>query len=85
MIFIIGPCSIHNTVEALEYGHKLYKLANLVKDKILIIREYFEKPRTIGWKGLINPNLDNSFDVNKGLHNARQLLVNLNTLGLPCI
>jgi len=87
MIFIVGPCSIHNTVEALEYGHKLYKLANLVKDKILIImRVYFEKPRTtIGWKGLINdPNLDNSFDVNKGLHSARQLLVNLNSLGLPC-
>ena len=86
-LFIVGPCSIHNVTEALEYGKRLKKIANKVKDKILIVmRVYFEKPRTtVGWKGLINdPDLDNSFDVNKGLILARQLLLNLNTIGIPC-
>ena len=87
MIFIVGPCSIHNILDAKEYGYKLKKLADKVKGKILIImRVYFEKPRTtIGWKGLINdPNLDNSYDVNKGLYNARDLLLALNLYGMPC-
>lgn len=87
MIFIVGPCSIHNVYEAKEYGNKLKILADRVNDKILIVmRVYFEKPRTtIGWKGLINdPNLDKSFDVNKGLYNARELLISLNLKGLPC-
>ena len=84
---VIGPCSIHDVDVALEYAHKLKEISDLVKDKIFIVmRTYFEKPRTtIGWKGLINdPNLDNSFDVNKGLKLARQLLFSINKLGLPC-
>ena len=86
-LFIVGPCSIHNVGEALEYGKQLKKIADKVKDKILIVmRVYFEKPRTtVGWKGLINdPNLDNSFDVNKGLYMARKLLLELNNIGMPC-
>ena len=86
-IFIVGPCSIHNTTEALEYGRMLKNIAEKVKERILIVmRVYFEKPRTtIGWKGLINdPNLDNSCDVNKGLYLARQLLLELNSIGMPC-
>ena len=70
---IVGPCSIHNVEEAKTYALKLHKLAEKVKDKILIVmRVYFEKPRTtIGWKGLINdPDLDGSFNVNKGLRNT---------------
>lgn len=86
-LFIVGPCSIHNVDEAYTYARQLKNLADEVKDKILIVmRVYFEKPRTtIGWKGLINdPNLDNSFQVNKGLAMARKLLVDINELGLPC-
>ena len=84
---MIGPCSIHNIDEALEYGKKLQALAEKVQDKILIImRVYFEKPRTtIGWKGLINdPLLDGSYRVNYGLFLARQLLLDLNRLKIPC-
>lgn len=86
-LFIVGPCSIHNVIEAIEYGKMLKKLSEKVEDKILIVmRVYFEKPRTtIGWKGLINdPNLDNSYDVNMGLYLARKLLLELNELGVPC-
>tara|TARA_B110000908_G_C10263185_1_gene460979 strand:+ start:259 stop:1317 length:1059 start_codon:yes stop_codon:yes gene_type:complete len=86
-LFIIGPCSIHNVNEALIYAKELKNLADLVRDKILIVmRVYFEKPRTtIGWKGLINdPFLDNSFQVNKGLELARKLLLDINNIGLPC-
>lgn len=86
-IFIVGPCSIHNVNEALIYAKKLKIIADKVKDKILIImRVYFEKPRTtIGWKGLINdPMLDNSFQVNYGLGLARKLLIDINSIGLPC-
>ena len=86
-LFIVGPCSIHNVDQALEYGKQLKKIADKVKDKILIVmRVYFEKPRTtVGWKGLINdPDLDNSCDVNKGLRLARQLLLDLNKIGMPC-
>jgi 3-deoxy-7-phosphoheptulonate synthase len=86
-LFIIGPCSVHNVEEALEYGKKLVVLAEKVRDKILIVmRVYFEKPRTtIGWKGLINdPDLDNSCNVNRGLFLARKLLLELNKLGIPC-
>ena len=77
-LFIIGPCSIHNIDEALEYGKLLKKISEKVKDEILIVmRVYFEKPRTtIGWKGLINdPNLDNTCDVNKGLYLARKVII----------
>lgn len=87
MLFVVGPCSIHNVEEAKEYAHELKKIADIVSDRILIVmRVYFEKPRTtIGWKGLINdPDLNNSFDVNKGLWTARELLNDINELGLPC-
>ena len=86
-ICIIGPCSIHNIEEAKEYGKLLKKISDNVRDKILIImRVYFEKPRTtIGWKGLINdPHLDNTFDINRGLLKARELLYYLNNIGIPC-
>jgi 3-deoxy-7-phosphoheptulonate synthase len=86
-LFIVGPCSIHDIDQALEYGKKLRKIAEKVKDTILIVmRVYFEKPRTtIGWKGLINdPLLDGSCRVNEGLHQARMLLFQLNKIGLPC-
>ena len=86
-LFIVGPCSIHNVEQAYTYARQLKYLADDVKDKILIVmRVYFEKPRTtIGWKGLINdPDLNNSFQVNKGLAMARKLLMDINELGLPC-
>lgn len=82
---IVGPCSIHDPNAALEYAEKLKVLANKVKDKLLIImRVYFEKPRTtVGWKGLINdPDLDGSFNMQKGLLTARQLLIDIAELGL---
>lgn len=87
LLFIVGPCSIHNIEEAKLYAKKLKEISDKVKDKILIImRVYFEKPRTtIGWKGLINdPNLNETYDVNKGLRLARELLLYINALGLPC-
>ena len=87
LLFVIGPCSIHNTKEALEYGKKLKELSDKVKEKILIVmRVYFEKPRsTIGWKGFINdPFLNESFSVNNGLYYARKLLLDLNSIGMPC-
>ena len=86
-LLIIGPCSIHNIEEAKEYGVLLKNLYDKVKDKIVIVmRVYFEKPRTtIGWKGLINdPDLNETYNVNKGLNKARELLIYLNNLGLPC-
>tara|TARA_B110000495_G_C23020299_1_gene605183 strand:- start:1381 stop:2412 length:1032 start_codon:yes stop_codon:yes gene_type:complete len=86
-LFIVGPCSIHDVDAALQYAKKLKIIADKVKDKIFIVmRVYFEKPRTtVGWKGLINdPLLDDSFNVNKGLYLARELLLNINQLGLPC-
>jgi len=87
MLFIVGPCSIHNIDQAKIYGKHLKNIADKVKDKILIVmRVYFEKPRTtIGWKGLINdPDLNGTFNVNKGLKMARELLLYLNDIGLPC-
>lgn len=86
-LFIVGPCSIHNIKEALQYGKLLKKIADKVSEHILIVmRVYFEKPRTtMGWKGLINdPDLNGTYNVNKGLLMARQLLLELNTLGVPC-
>ena len=86
-ICIVGPCSIHNIKQAKEYGKMLKKIIDKVKDKLLIImRVYFEKPRTtVGWKGLINdPDLDNTFYINKGLYLARELLFDLNMNGIPC-
>ncbi len=85
-LMIIGPCSIHNIEQAKEYAIRLKELSKKVNDKILIVmRVYFEKPRTTtGWKGLINdPDLNESFDVNKGLFQARKLLIHLANIGLP--
>lgn len=83
---IVGPCSLHDPKAALEYAEKLKVLANKVEDKLLIVmRVYFEKPRTtVGWKGLINdPDIDGSFNVQKGLLTARQLLIKIAEIGLP--
>ena len=83
---IVGPCSIHDPEAALEYAKNLKVLADKVKDHLLIVmRVYFEKPRTTtGWKGLINdPDLDGSFNVQKGILAARQLLIEIAELGLP--
>ena len=83
---VVGPCSIHDTKAALEYATKLKELSNKVADKFfLVMRVYFEKPRTtVGWKGLINdPLLDDSFCIEKGLRIARQLLIDINSMGLP--
>ena len=86
LIVIIGPCSIHDIDEALYYANQLVFLRNHFIDKLFIImRVYFEKPRTtIGWKGLINdPDLDGTFNINKGFDLARKLLLDINKLGLP--
>jgi len=86
LVVIAGPCSIHDTKAALEYGGRLKSLADRYTGHLVIVmRTYFEKPRTsVGWKGLINdPDLDESFHINKGLRLARQLLLDLNNLGLP--
>src|SRR5690349_24261441 len=86
LLVIVGPCSIHDPKAALEYAGKL----KLEKDRheselLIIMRVYFEKPRTtVGWKGLINdPHLDGSFDINAGLKIGRQLLLELNNIGIP--
>ena len=86
LICIVGPCSIHNEQIAIQYAKDLKKLAEQIKDKILIVmRVYFEKPRTtVGWKGLINdPDLNNSYQVEKGLELARRILLNITEIGLP--
>ncbi|MFT4176879.1 MAG: 3-deoxy-7-phosphoheptulonate synthase [Luteolibacter sp.] len=86
LLAVVGPCSIHDPKAAIEYAHKLKAEAERLKDDLFIImRVYFEKPRTtVGWKGLINdPNLDGSFDINHGLRIARGLLLNLANLGVP--
>ncbi len=86
VLVIVGPCSVHDPEAALEYARQLKQQEELLnKDLLLVMRVYFEKPRTtVGWKGLINdPNLDNSYEINKGLHIARQLLANINDLGIP--
>jgi 3-deoxy-7-phosphoheptulonate synthase len=86
LFVVIGPCSIHDLKAAHEYAGRLRKLADELSDTLLIImRVYFEKPRTtVGWKGLINdPDMDDSFHIEKGLHLARELLRDLAELGLP--
>lgn len=86
LLVVIGPCSIHDPVAALEYGKRLVELRKKYKDNLeVVMRVYFEKPRTtVGWKGLINdPYMDNSFKLNDGLRLGRKLLVDLNTIGLP--
>lgn len=86
LIVVIGPCSIHDTKAALEYAERLTKERARFKNELeIVMRVYFEKPRTtVGWKGLINdPHLDNSFKINDGLRAARELLLQINEMGLP--
>ncbi|MEJ2768988.1 3-deoxy-7-phosphoheptulonate synthase AroG [Mycetohabitans sp. B46] len=86
LIVVIGPCSIHDTRAALEYAQRLVAQRKRFAGELeIVMRVYFEKPRTtVGWKGLINdPDMDNSFKINDGLRTARELLVQINALGLP--
>ncbi|AEF54679.1 3-deoxy-7-phosphoheptulonate synthase [Marinomonas posidonica] len=86
LAIVIGPCSIHDTDAALDYAKRLKALSEKLDDSLFIImRAYFEKPRTtVGWKGLINdPNLDGTFDIDKGIRIGRKLLIDLAELGLP--
>ncbi len=86
LFVVVGPCSIHDLKAAREYAHRLKKLADEVSETlVLVMRVYFEKPRTtVGWKGLINdPDIDGSFNMERGLHLARAFLLELAELGLP--
>ncbi|MGB1582093.1 MAG: 3-deoxy-7-phosphoheptulonate synthase, partial [Nevskiales bacterium] len=86
LMVVVGPCSIHDTKAAMEYAERLKAIRPELEDRLLLVmRVYFEKPRTtVGWKGLINdPNLDDSYDINKGLRMARRLLIDLNEDGIP--
>ncbi len=85
LLVIVGPCSIHDTEEWLVYARKLNRMKEKFPNLFIIMRSYFEKPRTtIGWKWLINdPNLDWSFDIEKWLKKSRKLLLEINKLGLP--
>ncbi|WP_420473999.1 3-deoxy-7-phosphoheptulonate synthase AroG [Noviherbaspirillum sp. ST9] len=86
VMVVIGPCSIHDTKAAMDYARRLVEQRERFKDDLeIVMRVYFEKPRTtVGWKGLINdPYMDNSFRINDGLRMARELLLNINELGLP--
>lgn len=86
LLVVVGPCSVHSPEAALEYARRLKGLREeLSRDLLLVMRVYFEKPRTtVGWKGLINdPGLDGSFEINKGLGIARKLLLDLNEMGIP--
>ncbi|MEQ1598132.1 MAG: 3-deoxy-7-phosphoheptulonate synthase AroG [Methylotenera sp.] len=86
LLVIVGPCSIHDTKAGLEYARRLLEVRKeLSADLLIVMRVYFEKPRTtVGWKGLINdPHLDGSYDINKGLETARKFLLDVNELGMP--
>jgi 3-deoxy-7-phosphoheptulonate synthase len=86
LLVVVGPCSIHDHGEAMEYANRLLGLSKeLARDLLVVMRVYFEKPRTtVGWKGYINdPHLDGSFRINEGLRLARQLLLEVAQLGLP--
>ncbi len=86
LVVVIGPCSVHDPVAARDYGERLLALRRRLAGELeVVMRVYFEKPRTtVGWKGLINdPDLDGSFNINKGLRLARELLLALNEQGLP--
>ncbi len=77
LLVVVGPCSIHDPIAALEYAQRLKVIKDELQDDLVIVmRVYFEKPRTtVGWKGLINdPDLDSSFNINKGLRIARQVI-----------
>ena len=86
LVVVIGPCSIHDPKAALDYAGRLKQVADrLANDLLVVMRVYFEKPRTtVGWKGLINdPDLNESFHINKGVRMARQLLLTLSDMGVP--
>ena len=86
LLVVVGPCSIHDPAAAVDYAERLASLRERLADRIeIVMRVYFEKPRTtVGWKGLINdPDLDGSFNINKGLRLARSVLSAVNNLGLP--
>ena len=86
LLVIIGPCSIHDPSAALDYARRLLALKQKYsQDLLIVMRSYLEKPRTtVGWKGLINdPDIDNSFQINKGLRLSRQLFVDLTEMGMP--
>ena len=86
LVVVVGPCSIHDHAQAMEYAHALKVQADALQDDLLVVmRVYFEKPRTtVGWKGYINdPHLDGSFAINEGLQMARRLLLDVLALGLP--
>lgn len=85
-LVVCGPCSVHQPESAIEYAHKLKKLADELNEHLLIVmRVYFEKPRTtVGWKGMINdPHMNSSFDIEHGLKAARKLLLDITRIGLP--
>ncbi len=87
LFVVIGPCSIHDPAAAHEYADRLKVLSKKLKILLYIVmRVYFEKPRTtVGWKGLINdPDMNDSFNIEKGLRIGRKLLLELNEIGLPC-
>jgi 3-deoxy-7-phosphoheptulonate synthase len=86
LLVVVGPCSIHDPAAAIDYAERLATLRERLADRLeIVMRVYFEKPRTtVGWKGLINdPDLDDSFNINKGLRLARNVLSAVNNLGLP--
>jgi len=86
LLVVIGPCSIHDPTSALEYAHRLHaQCAQYANSLQIVMRVYFEKPRTtVGWKGLINdPDIDESFKINKGLRISRQLFCDLTSMGMP--
>ncbi|HRO54400.1 MAG TPA: 3-deoxy-7-phosphoheptulonate synthase, partial [Alicycliphilus sp.] len=86
LMVVIGPCSIHDPIAAMDYARRLKSLRDKYADVLeIVMRVYFEKPRTtVGWKGLINdPYLDESYRIDEGLRIARQLLIEINRLGLP--
>jgi len=86
LLVVVGPCSIHDPQAARDYAARLVKERERFADRLeIVMRVYFEKPRTtVGWKGLINdPDLDGSFQINKGLRTARELLLDINDVGLP--
>lgn len=86
LLVVVGPCSIHDPAAAMEYAGRLQAIREMLADDLMIVmRVYFEKPRTtVGWKGLINdPDLDDSCHINKGLRLARKLLADINGLGVP--
>jgi len=86
LLVVVGPCSVHDPLAAMEYAERLCGLREELKqDLMILMRVYFEKPRTtVGWKGLINdPDLDGSFEINKGLCLARKLLLDLAEMGMP--